>query len=70
MDIKSKKLVLFAMRMNDAYHIDLMYTYYKMVNLEIFATVSKSFCKLSAFYNINNYVLLLHFSSLLTIDIY
>lgn len=42
MDIKSKKLVLFAMRMNDAHHINLKYTYYKIVNLEILATVSKS----------------------------
>lgn len=40
MDIKSKKLILLAMEMNDVNNMKLSFTYTKIVNLEMFTNVS------------------------------
>lgn len=40
MDMKSKKLILFAMKMNNANQLKIKFTNIKIVNLEMFANVS------------------------------
>lgn len=49
MDIKSKNLILLAMKMNNAIHLKMQFTHLKIVNLEMFTNV----CTISLVYELS-----------------
>lgn len=44
MDMKSKQLVLVAMKMNNSYQIKMQFTQTKIINLEMFTNVRITIC--------------------------